>query len=171
MADSVGETTSGGSRVLICVDGSHNAELAFNYYADHFHKPSNEIVLLHVADLVIPHSHLYYGMGVAMPTGSTESMLQSALEQERKKLKEIETKYRTKCKDAGMKHDFITKMKDNHGVGATIVEAAIKNNMTFVVVGTRGLGSIRRTILGSVSDYVLHHSHIPMLICPKHEEK
>ena len=32
-------------------------------------------------------------------------------------------------------------------------------------MGTRGLGTVRRTILGSVSDYVLHHAHCPVCIC------
>ena len=34
-------------------------------------------------------------------------------------------------------------------------------------MGTRGLGKIRRTFLGSVSNYVLHHAHIPVIIVPK----
>ena len=36
-----------------------------------------------------------------------------------------------------------------------------------IVMGTRGLGTVRRTILGSVSDYVLHHAHCPVIICKK----
>jgi len=30
-----------------------------------------------------------------------------------------------------------------------------------------GLSAIRRTFLGSVSDYVIHHSKVPVLICPR----
>jgi len=30
-----------------------------------------------------------------------------------------------------------------------------------------GLDAIRRTFLGSVSDYVIHHSKVPVLICPR----
>ncbi len=40
-------------------------------------------------------------------------------------------------------------------------------NAGLVVLGTRGLGSVRRTILGSVSDYVLHHAHCPVTIYRK----
>ena len=27
------------------------------------------------------------------------------------------------------------------------------------------MGTVRRTLLGSVSDHVMHHSHVPVLIC------
>lgn len=33
-------------------------------------------------------------------------------------------------------------------------------------MGSRGLGTIRRTILGSVSDYVVHHANVPVVVCP-----
>ena len=37
-------------------------------------------------------------------------------------------------------------------------------------MGTRGLSTIRRTVLGSVSDYVLHHTTIPVAVVPTPEE-
>ena len=48
--------------------------------------------------------------------------------------------------------------------GEQIVEAATKEGADFIITGSRGQGTIRRTLLGSVSDYVLHHSHVPVLI-------
>jgi nucleotide-binding universal stress UspA family protein len=53
--------------------------------------------------------------------------------------------------------------------GAGICKAASEINASLVVIGTRGLGKIRRTFMGSVSDYVLHHAHVPVLIC-RHED-
>lgn len=51
-----------------------------------------------------------------------------------------------------------------------IVEAARDENADVVVMGTRGLGKFRRTFIGSVSDYVLHHCHCPVLVCcQKHD--
>ena len=37
-------------------------------------------------------------------------------------------------------------------------------DFSLIVMGTRGQGTIRRTILGSVSDYVIHHAHCPVLV-------
>ena len=39
-----------------------------------------------------------------------------------------------------------------------ILEAANEQNVDMIVIGSRGLGKIRETILGSVSQKVLHHA-------------
>jgi K+-sensing histidine kinase KdpD len=52
--------------------------------------------------------------------------------------------------------------------GEAILRIAEEENASLIVIGTRGQGVVRRTILGSVSDYVLHHAHIPVLVC--HDE-
>jgi len=51
--------------------------------------------------------------------------------------------------------------------GQAIIGAAEAEKAQLIVMGTRGLDAIRRTFLGSVSDYVIHHSKIPVLICPR----
>lgn len=49
--------------------------------------------------------------------------------------------------------------------GEAIVKAANEEKATMIVMGTRGLGKVRRTIMGSVSDYVVHHAHCPVIVC------
>ena len=48
--------------------------------------------------------------------------------------------------------------------GEKIIEAATKEGADVIVTGSRGLGKWRRTFMGSVSDYVVHHSPVPVLV-------
>ena len=49
--------------------------------------------------------------------------------------------------------------------GEAIVKAAEDDKADMIIMGSRGLNRYRRTLLGSVSDYVLHHAHCPVCIC------
>lgn len=53
--------------------------------------------------------------------------------------------------------------------GEVIVTVADEEKAFFIICGSRGKGTLRRTLLGSISDYVLHHSHVPVFIC-KHKD-
>lgn len=50
--------------------------------------------------------------------------------------------------------------------GESICAIAETEEADSIVVGSRGLGLLRRTFLGSVSDYILHHVHVPVSIVP-----
>jgi nucleotide-binding universal stress UspA family protein len=53
---------------------------------------------------------------------------------------------------------------------AEIVELAEELKVGMVVVGNRGLGGIRRALMGSVSDSVVRHAHCLVLVVRKEEE-
>ena len=59
----------------------------------------------------------------------------------------------------------------SHRPGEAIVSEAEKEGAVLVVTGTRGLNTLRRTVLGSVSDYVLHHAKCPVMVCKLPEEE
>jgi len=48
--------------------------------------------------------------------------------------------------------------------GYDIVQYSKKHKNDLIVIGARGLGAMKETFLGSVSNYVLHKSKIPVLI-------
>jgi len=48
--------------------------------------------------------------------------------------------------------------------GPKIINYANKKSYDVIVIGSRGMGSIKETFLGSTSNYVLHKSRIPILI-------
>ena len=45
-----------------------------------------------------------------------------------------------------------------------IVEMAEELGTGLIVMGSRGLGGVRRALLGSISDSVVRHAHCPVLI-------
>ena len=47
---------------------------------------------------------------------------------------------------------------------AEIVDLAEELGVGLVVVGSRGLGGVRRALMGSVSDSVVRHAHCPVLV-------
>ncbi|XP_045165360.2 universal stress protein Slr1101-like [Mercenaria mercenaria] len=145
--------------VLIPMDGSEHADYAFNWYMEHLHKPDHYVVLLHV-----PERHTF----MAGPLGGTTDVesIQLMIQEEEAKEKAFLEKLAQKLKDGGIGG----KVKSVAGKpGEVICTVAEDEHAFFIICGSRGKGTFRRTFLGSISDYVLHHSHIPVFIC-KHKD-
>jgi nucleotide-binding universal stress UspA family protein len=53
---------------------------------------------------------------------------------------------------------------------AEVVDLAEELGVGLVVVGSRGLGGIRRALMGTVSDSVVRYAHCPVLVVRKEEE-
>jgi nucleotide-binding universal stress UspA family protein len=52
-----------------------------------------------------------------------------------------------------------------------IVEVAEDIGAGLIVMGSRGLGGVRRALMGSVSDSVVRHAHCPVLVVRPEEER
>ena len=50
-----------------------------------------------------------------------------------------------------------------------IVELAEELGAGLIVMGSRGLGGVRRVLLGSISDSVVRHAHCPVLVVRQEE--
>ncbi len=57
------------------------------------------------------------------------------------------------------------------GVPQEIVGLAEEIGVGLIVMGSRGLGGMRRTLLGSVSDSVVRHAHCPVMVVRRAEER
>ena len=49
--------------------------------------------------------------------------------------------------------------------GHALCQVAEQESVNMIVIGSRGEGKLRRTLMGSVSDYIVHHAHCPVLVC------
>jgi nucleotide-binding universal stress UspA family protein len=57
-------------------------------------------------------------------------------------------------------------VKEGGKPGELIIKNCEEEHANIVVLGSRGQGAVRRTFLGSVSDYIVHHSHAPVCVVP-----
>lgn len=48
--------------------------------------------------------------------------------------------------------------------GSAIVDYSTKNKIDLIILGSRGLSGLKEAFLGSVSNYVVHKSQIPVLV-------
>lgn len=62
-----------------------------------------------------------------------------------------------------MKHFSLLFTTSSH-IGQTIINAANKKNVDFIVVGRRGMNTLQRILIGSTSRYVVEHTSCPVLI-------
>ncbi|KAK2163388.1 hypothetical protein LSH36_80g01000 [Paralvinella palmiformis] len=79
-----------------------------------------------------------------------------------KKTQELQEKFKKKFNEQEITAKFVS---DVEKPGELICETAKREGATYIVMGTRGMGKLRRTIMGSVSDYVVHHSSCPVIVC------
>ena len=49
--------------------------------------------------------------------------------------------------------------------GEATIKLAHERNAAMIICGARGHSKVRRTFMGSTSDYVVHHSDIPVVVC------
>lgn len=78
-----------------------------------------------------------------------------------KNVKKFMEKAKTQCAKMGI--EFYSKIL--HGdEGPKIVSFSKSKKYDLIVIGSRGMGSLKEMFLGSTSNYVLHKSKLPVLI-------
>ncbi len=138
-------------KILVLLDGSQNS----------FRALDQAIILAKASDSIIIGLNVvsFYTMGFQPFTSITvHSPIEKILEKESLQfLKQA----KSRCNENGVSFSSII----IHGPeGRTIISFIQKNKFDLVVVGSRGRGSIREIFLGSVSNYVLHRTHTPVLV-------
>ena len=75
------------------------------------------------------------------------------------------SKFMLKAKTRAAQNGILFDSKTTYGdEGPTIISYANNKSYDIIIIGSRGMGSIKEIFLGSTSHYVLHKSKIPVLI-------
>ena len=128
--------------ILLATDGSEEARIASRMAAGIAEGTDSELHLVYVA-----------GTGGGDPR---------VYEQMRQSSRALLDEQAEKMRDAGAK---ITKKHLRNGrPGQEIVALAEELGAGLIVMGGRGLGGMKRALMGSVSDSVVRHAHCPVMV-------
>lgn len=140
-------------KYVIAIDESAQAMEACQFYLDTIHRAGNEVVLAHCVE--IPYQPV-------QPLRA--EIVQDILSKASAEGKEVEDKFQHFLTEKQVAARVVSEFGKP---GELVCRIAKDEGATLILMGTRGMGKLRRTILGSVSDYVVHHAHCPVLIFRK----
>lgn len=143
--------------ILFPTDGTDSARQVENHVFDIAQKFQAKVTILHAYEFleIIP---------VYESTYAYLDELEDYLESQSQKIaKETEQRFT----DGNIEVQSLIIKGDP---GQAVVNVAEEQNCDLIVMGSRQMGAVRRFLLGSVSNYVVHHSECPVLIVPSHIE-
>jgi nucleotide-binding universal stress UspA family protein len=136
-------------KFLVAIDGSPASLRAVNLAIEFATRRDADVILLNVQNLL-------------MLGPSTELMAAAWIEEEEQGAsEEVLRNSVASCRAAGVPF----KARSERGApAATIDQIAREENVDHIVMGTRGLGSIRGLLVGSVATQVLHLVEVPVTL-------
>jgi nucleotide-binding universal stress UspA family protein len=145
------------TKIVLATDGSREAQLAASTATDLANSTNSELHLLCVAPGNLdPVYHIHEG-------SLRYETYQQALEAVKAEAQEVLDEQVRKVREAGGSvkeaHLRLGERRDQ-----AIIQLAEEIGAGLIVMGSRGLGGVRRALIGSVSDSVVRHAHCPVLI-------
>jgi nucleotide-binding universal stress UspA family protein len=138
------------SKVLVPVDGSDNSNRALKHALSLSSKLKSKLTILYVLE-VPPFVYVQSQKLVDSVMASLEKEAKNILDVAQNQANEFDVEYETAL------------LKGDH-IASVIIDYNKKNDFDIIVIGSRGHGKLKTTVLGSVSNNVLHHSKNPVLI-------
>ncbi len=158
------------AKILVAIDSSPMGKTIFDKALDLAKITGASMMLLHV---------LSYEDGMPMPTSFGREyhtgLSSKALEIYQQQYKEFENqglKLLQILASQAISVGISTELSQNHGSpGQTICDLALNWSADLIVMGRRGRSGINELILGSASNYVLHHACCSVLVVQHLVEK
>ncbi|XP_065852562.1 universal stress protein A-like protein isoform X2 [Euphorbia lathyris] len=145
------ETGEKKMKVMVAIDESEGSFYALQWTLDNL-KFSGLITLLHVQDPFNP---------IALGGAASVTVVESVRKAQQEASAALLSRALNMCNDKMVKAETVVIEGDAKDI---ICEFTEKAHFDLLVVGSRGLGKIKRAFLGSVSDYCSHHAKCPILI-------
>lgn len=141
------------TRILLATDGSDEARLAAQAAAELSKSTGSEVHVVYVlpTPTQLRGHHLYSDEVMQSVLDRAERDARSLLEEQAQQIRSSGGKMAQAHLRTGKADKEIVDLSEELGIGT-------------IVIGSRGLGALRRTLMGSVSDSVVRHAHCPVFV-------
>ena len=143
------------TRILLATDGSSHAELALTTAVDMANSTDSELHVVTVAP-----GYPSYDVNVPQVAEQLREQAEKILDDQVEKVERAGGK-------VAQKHLRIAERYR----AQQIVRVAEEVGAGLIVMGSRGLGGVKRALMGSVSDSVVRHAHCPVLVVRPENER
>jgi len=142
------------AKILLATDGAEEAQFAALTAADLAKSTDSE---LHVVTILQESAYVHPYYEVRFPKAA-EQLREQAREEIQEVLDEQVERIRKSGVEVAQAH-----LKTGE-LDRAIVALAEELEAKLIVMGSRGLGGMRRALMGSVSDGVVRHAHCPVMV-------
>jgi nucleotide-binding universal stress UspA family protein len=144
------------TKILVATDGSEEAALALSTAADLAKSTNSELHIAYVFPTAVQRP--FPNPITARPAEVLEHELEEAMNQAQSFLnREVE---QVKGEGVEVADTHLTRGRPD----TELVHLSEEIDAGLIVMGSRGLGGVRRALMGSVSDSVVRHAHCPVLV-------
>lgn len=140
------------TKILLATDGSEDAELANTTAMDLANSTNSELHVVTVARNPDPAYRTEVSLNYEQVVEAIRNDARQTLDEEVRKIEEAGGK-------VAEAHLRLGEARDQE-----IVNLSQEIGAGLIVMGSRGLGGMRRALMGSVSDSVVRHAHCPVMI-------
>ena len=135
--------------IMVAVDGSHEAELAFEKGVNVALRNNSRLTIAHVIDTR------------ALQSVSTfDAEVYEELQEDAKKLMD---QYAEKAKEAGVTN-VVTVVEMGNPKTLLATDIPEEQKVDLIMVGATGLNAFERLLVGSSSEYILRHAIVDLLV-------
>ncbi len=151
------------TKILLATDSSEEAELALSTAIDLANSTNSQLHVVTVGPWNPDPSYASHEASLRWETYEQASEaigkeVQEILDNQVRKIEEGGGTVQGAHLRRGRKDEEIVGVAEEIGAG-------------LIVMGSRGLGGVRRALMGSVSDSVLRHAHCPVLVVRKEKDQ
>jgi nucleotide-binding universal stress UspA family protein len=150
-------------RILACLDGSRFAEQILPYVVEEARRFASNVVLLQVIKM----PRLFYASSVpiqpalSIPPTLTEEQIGAEETTAKSYLNSVALRLR----ETGLDVDCVTLIARLGGtIGDAIISYAAANGIDLIAMATHGYTGLKRLVFGSIADFVVKNSTVPVLV-------